>query len=162
MESKWGAERNETEKKLDNKDAWRNLGRALVAEAQLAEGPEAQKKFKQAVDAFEKVIVYTKDQSFLYDASETYRLWEAKLALDPTSKLGDRLGLIQNGLAALPANPKLLGRLYEISNKKGPEAEEAQTQIRDMLSYGVQEPILYFIMASHAYNEGRKDDAKRY
>jgi tetratricopeptide (TPR) repeat protein len=142
----------EADKKVDNKEARLYWGRALMA----------QQKYEQALEAYQKGVVVNKDPRFLLDASEAYRFWELKLAADPKSKLSDRLSLVQKGLQALPSNFQLLARLYAFSTMKGPEAEEAQKQIREMLANGIQEPILYFIMGSHAYTEGRTDEAKNY
>ncbi len=146
--------RDKTAQKIDDKDSRLRWGMALMA----------LEKYPEVVEAMHKGVVMTQDTDFLQMVCEAYRLWELKLSKDPASRLDVRLDLIQKGIQAWPKNTALLARLHAISTTNTPEGEKAKQEIEKMIGdgKGPQAPVLYYLLGSYAFNQGRLDEARRY
>lgn len=119
-----------------------------------------QERFGDAIEILRKGMVLSDDKRFPTRIAEIYGLWEAYVSRQPGNNLLARLKLIQDGLAAMPSNLYLLGRLQSIADMTGPEGESAREMFQKLLAEGQSAPILHHLLAVQAYSKGKSEEAK--
>lgn len=139
------------EANVNDREARLNLAIALTA----------LERYPEAVDVMKTGIIHDpKDSTFPNQLSNTLADWDASLARKPDSSIGERFGLVQQGLFYCPIHKYHLGRLLEFSNLKGEDGEKAKKIMEELLLKQQSAPIIHFLMGNRAFQENRPDEAQ--
>jgi tetratricopeptide (TPR) repeat protein len=131
-----------------------------VARVQWADALAFLEQFPEAVAVLEEGWSATHEPVYKAALAGAYLTWADAVGRDAKAKVGDRLRLVERGLAYDPASPALLDRLLAATRTDGPDAEAARAALRNMAATGVAAGTAHFALGLDAWQRGREDEAR--
>jgi tetratricopeptide (TPR) repeat protein len=119
--------------------------------------------FREAVNVLRKGVDLSSgenNRTYHKALTEVYVAWADALTKDPKSKLGDRLGLLEQGLAHDPSNLALLDRFSTAIKTGGPEGDRAREALKSLLASGKATASVHFALGIDAHEKGKMDEAR--
>lgn len=120
-------------------------------------------KYREAVNTLRGGIDLStgKENEAYHKALTTvFVAWADALAKDPKSTLGERLTLLEQGLAHDPSNLVLLDRLSMAIKTGGPEGDRAREALKGLLATGRATASVHFALGIDAHTQGKMDEAR--
>jgi Flp pilus assembly protein TadD len=116
--------------------------------------------FPGAAGVLEEGWAATHDDVYRVALARVYLAWADFLGRDGKADPGDRLRLLERGLAYNPADQGLLDRLLAATRVQGPEADKARADLQGLLARGEAPAMVHFALGLDAYQHGNLDQAR--
>ncbi len=117
-------------------------------------------EFAAAAAVLERGLKLTDDYSYRTTLGQVYAAWEADLATKTEPATGERVALIERGLAYDPNSGALLDRLSSILQSNNPAADGVRTTLRKLLADGKVSAGIHLVLGNDASARGQHDEAR--
>lgn len=118
-------------------------------------------EYPEALRVLEKGQAMTGDPAFGRSMASVCSAWADSLKRSRADP-GQRLAVLQRGLAHDPGNPDLLGQIGSFLAADGGDAEQARAAVRAALASGRSPALAHLLLGDDAWARGRPEEARNH